>query len=687
MDEAAETIAMRNISPVRYCRSCGGRLARDNTGEQCAPCRAKSDQATLHPPEVPAGFWDTEQMRDALASWHMGRVIHAYRHHPFHDRPLSQETVAAWLGITQAQLSRIEHGPPIRDLDRLIYWATLLRIPAASLWFDLPGAPRRWDDRPAAQETRAGRDHPAATVAMAALPASPRANSSNPSADALTMEAFRAADRQIGGGHLYASVVRYLQADLGPRLFGTISDDTGPQLFCAAAGLTDMAGWMAHDGGQDLLARQHFDRAMHLSELGGDRQLGAHVRTSLSHLQHHLGEPQEAIRFARDGQRKLGDRRGNPELAARLLAMEARGRAALGESAECARILIDAEKMLGHELIEAPSPWVSRFDEASLASEAARCLRQLGDLQAARRQAERVVALRSEERARSRAFGQLTLATILVEQGELDTACAVGYQAVDGTRAVGSFLVIQQLYDVRRLLEPHRSVRAVAEFLAYLREGIRGRAWLSQWPSVDPGCQTVGGDERTQVFMPSFETQAPTWQHLAEGNAKQARKRVAADVIVRDEGGRLLLVDPNYKPDWDLPGGMAEANEPPRQAASRELKEELGLEVPIGRLLCVDWVSPHGPWDDSLMFIFDCGELDTREISRLRLLDDELAAFRFFTKEDASALLRPYVWRRVEVALDALRTGQARYLEDGEDGHTVGGGPNPHDERPAGPRS
>src|SRR6266511_641762 len=632
-----ETIAMRNIPPVRYCRSCGGRLARDNTGEQCAPCHAKSEQAALHPPEVPAGFWETDQMRDALAGWHMGRVIRAYRHHPFHERPLSQETVAAWLRITQPQLSRIEHGPPIRDLDRLIYWAKLLRIPAALLWFDLPGAAGRWDAGRAGQETHAGRDHPATSLARAARPAGPQANPSNLSADALTMEAFRAADRQIGGGHLYASVVRYLQVDLGRRLFGTMGDDTGSQLFCAAAGLTDMAGWMAHDGGQDLLARQHFDRAVRLSELGGDRQLGAQVRTSLSHLRHHLGEPREAIRFARDGQRKLGERPGNPELAARLLAMEARGHAALGESAECARMLIDAEKMLGHEFVEPPSPWVSRFDEASLASEAARCLRQLGDLEAARRQAERVVALRSAERARSRAFGQLTLATILVGQGELDTACAVGYQAVDGTRAVGSYLVVQQLHDLGRLLEPHRSIRVVAEFLEYLREGIRGRAWLSQWPSADPGCQTVRGDERTQVLMPSSDRQTPTWQHLAEGNAKQARKRVAADVIIRDGAGRLLLVDPTYKPDWDLPGGMAEANEPPRQAACRELQEELGLELPIGRLLCVDWVSPHGPWDDLLMFVFDGGVLDTPDTSRMAA---PLAPARTHTTRDQQISVR-----------------------------------------------
>lgn len=167
--------------------------------------------------------------------------------------------------------------------------------------------------------------------------------------------------------------------------------------------------------------------------------------------------------------------------------------------------------------------------------------------------------------------------------------------------------------------------------------------------------------------MPASEQPAPTWEHLAEGNAKQARKRVGADVILRDAAGRLLLVDPLYKPDWDLPGGMAEANEPPREAVRREVKEELGLELTVGRVLVVDWVSPHGPWDDSLMFVFDGGTLSERQIQGLKLLDGELGAFRFCTEEEAAKLLRDYVWQRVQVALKVLRTGQARYIEDGQE--------------------
>jgi 8-oxo-dGTP diphosphatase len=165
---------------------------------------------------------------------------------------------------------------------------------------------------------------------------------------------------------------------------------------------------------------------------------------------------------------------------------------------------------------------------------------------------------------------------------------------------------------------------------------------------------------------PLYERDPEAWRrHLAEGNANQPRKRVSADALLRDSAGRILLVDPRYKPDWDTPGGMAEANEPPHLALQRELREELGLDLHVGPLLVVDWVPPHGPWDDLLAFVFDGGGLDDEQISRIKFRDDELAAYAFCTGEQARQRLRPYVWRRIEVALEVLKTGRPRYLLDG----------------------
>jgi ADP-ribose pyrophosphatase YjhB (NUDIX family) len=166
--------------------------------------------------------------------------------------------------------------------------------------------------------------------------------------------------------------------------------------------------------------------------------------------------------------------------------------------------------------------------------------------------------------------------------------------------------------------------------------------------------------------VPLYERDPDAWQaYLAEGNATQPRKRVGADALIRDEHGRILLVDPKYKPDWDLPGGMSEANESPAETVHRELKEELGLDLHAGQLLCLDWVEPHGPWDDSLMLIFDGGFLPADQIAELQLLDGELRAYDFCTREDAEARLRSYVWRRVTEGLHALETGHPRYLHNG----------------------
>ncbi|MEU6715399.1 helix-turn-helix transcriptional regulator [Nonomuraea sp. NPDC046802] len=230
---------------ARHCR-CGTRLARDNATGRCAACTTHARSTTdtpVGPPRVPPVFWDHPEMRAALDKWHMGKVIAAYRAHPHHVRPLRQETVAAWVGITQPQLSRIENGPPMTDLGRLTQWARLLGIPPERLWFQVP-------------EQRTPPSVPLLT--SAAPPPTP----SGAGGDAAVMATWRTVDAQIGGAHLYATVTAYLRDQVGPRLlFG----GGGSEVFTVAAALTEMCGWMAHDAGRDDRAEHHFRRAWDLS--------------------------------------------------------------------------------------------------------------------------------------------------------------------------------------------------------------------------------------------------------------------------------------------------------------------------------------------------------------------------------------------------------------------------------------
>ena len=307
------------------------------------------------------------------------------------------------------------------------------------------------------------------------------------SSHSTAMQAFRDADRRVGGGHLYPVVVQYLQATIAPHLFGAVVGTDGRTVFTAAGALTEMAGWMAYDAGRPQLARQHFHRALDLAGIGDDPELCAHVLASLSHLASHIHRPDEAIRLARSGQATLAEGARPPELEARLLAMEARGFAALGEVRQTVAILKRAETCLHRASSAEPSQWISRFDDGSLATEAARCMRQLHRLDDAERFARRVIALRSADRKRSRAFGQLILVSVLVAQGRCDEVCAVASDVLDATQSFGSVLVLEQLVDLRNVLHPYRSDQAVAALLGRLDSVLPERRSRYPWVSAREG--------------------------------------------------------------------------------------------------------------------------------------------------------------------------------------------------------
>jgi len=147
--------------------------------------------------------------------------------------------------------------------------------------------------------------------------------------------------------------------------------------------------------------------------------------------------------------------------------------------------------------------------------------------------------------------------------------------------------------------------------------------------------------------------------------ASLARKRMAATAFFRDSAGRVLLVDPAYKPTWDLPGGAVEAEESPHAACRREVAEELGLDRQPGRVLAVDWVPSRPERPEGLIVVYDGGVLSEAEIKEIVVADEELAGYAFVARDEVAGLVTPLLARRVASCLDAVEAGTPVSLDNG----------------------
>ncbi|MGW6389107.1 NUDIX domain-containing protein [Streptomyces sp. NPDC055103] len=136
------------------------------------------------------------------------------------------------------------------------------------------------------------------------------------------------------------------------------------------------------------------------------------------------------------------------------------------------------------------------------------------------------------------------------------------------------------------------------------------------------------------------------------------RVLAGAAALFRDAGGRVLVVEPNYREGWTLPGGTIEsdAGETPRQAARRETAEEIGLDLALGALLAVDW--SHGTARPPVVaYVYDGGVLTEERFGQIRLQEEELLSWKLIGREEVLAHLPGSLGRRVLAALDVLATG------------------------------
>lgn len=209
---------------------------------------------------------------------------------------------------------------------------------------------------------------------------------------------------------------------------------------------------------------------------------------------------------------------------------------------------------------------------------------------------------------------------------------------------------------VEALVDPDdQSAQRIATWSGMRREGVvRG--------------VTVDGRAVDRILYARLASDAPADQ--PEGfrallNSFLPRKRAISQMFVRDGADRVLLCNLTYKQDWDLPGGVVEVGESPQLAVSREVEEELQLQITAGPLLLTDWLPPWSGWDDAVCLVFDGGVHDASIVDSIVVEPREIRTAEFCTLEQVRQRCADFTARRIESTLRSLAGGGPAYTESG----------------------
>jgi 8-oxo-dGTP pyrophosphatase MutT (NUDIX family) len=135
----------------------------------------------------------------------------------------------------------------------------------------------------------------------------------------------------------------------------------------------------------------------------------------------------------------------------------------------------------------------------------------------------------------------------------------------------------------------------------------------------------------------------------------------ASGLLVTNTAGLTLLVANPYREGLVLPGGVIETGESPADAAARECREEVGLDLPVGRLLAVQH-KPLGPRQESgLVFVFDTDPVPA-DVD-LTLQADEITAVHWLSPAEAVERHTAAGQARLAAAFGARVTGRTAYLD------------------------
>lgn len=453
--------SVRPSSAGRRCQGCGAALAADNTARLCGRChREQRDQLRTPPAHLRDEFFDTDEFRAAFASHHMGKVFKAYRNHPRHlqlfGKGLNQELLGRWLGLTQAQVSKLENGPPEENLKTLRNYAKILHLPQSMLWFDFPGQTRLASVQHLslpdlhAISSRNSQASPALKLAIdsAGTPTDDDDPGALVSRLAEARAHFEQMYRNAGGAVTKARLDPYLSQQMLPVFAGATGDD-GVTARRAIGGLIAFAGVCAYDSEDWVAANSNFAQALKIAAASNDHDFYAYVLALMVNQALAL-EDYKTAESLTSAALQSSVRLAPAPLTVDLQVMRAKALASMGEASAAMAIIQKLETAVDKLPVDSEMVEASYVQGGHLHAGLAEALMNLGDLVAAQRFGEQ--SLNSEGHARGKVNRLASLATIEVARGEIERASLLACEMVDNARGMESRRLARRFAKLRESL-------------------------------------------------------------------------------------------------------------------------------------------------------------------------------------------------------------------------------------------
>ncbi|MDT0456981.1 hypothetical protein RM550_14755 [Streptomyces sp. DSM 41527] len=287
-----------------------------------------------------------------------------------------------------------------------------------------------------------------------------------------TCDTFAQLDDRFGGDHARQSAIQYLSRDVAPLLSGQYTESVGRALFSTVAEATLLAGWMSYDACQHGLAQRYFLQALRLAQDGNERRLAGSILSAMSHQATFLGQFTHGATLARAALMGISAV-ATPTLRAQFHAMEARALARTGDRHACESALAAAAKALESCHADEEPEWITYFDAAELAAEAAHCFR---DVRSARQAVSHAENAMSGSHVRSDFFATMVLADAHLHAGDAEEACNVALDALDLGEQLKSARCVAYLAEFRQHLVDSGPTTVIREFYEQAAEH---RLWIA----------------------------------------------------------------------------------------------------------------------------------------------------------------------------------------------------------------